>query len=84
MPASAKALPAIDTDRCTGCGRCVGACPPHVLSLEEPRGDRWGRKHALLHDSVGCTGCALCFLRCPFDAIRMQAVRARAPGPQAP
>ncbi|RYF80984.1 MAG: hypothetical protein EOO29_12075, partial [Comamonadaceae bacterium] len=25
--------PAIDAAKCTGCGWCVGACPPHVLSL---------------------------------------------------
>jgi ferredoxin len=72
MPAQPKALPAIAPDRCTGCGRCVGACPPHVLSLQVPGGQRWGRKNAVLHDSPGCTGCALCFVVCPFDAIRME------------
>ncbi|RCW74400.1 ATP-binding protein [Pseudorhodoferax soli] len=72
MPAQPKALPAIVPDRCTGCGRCVGACPPHVLSLAVPGGQRWGRKNAVLHDIAGCTGCALCFVVCPFDAIRME------------
>lgn len=80
MRASPKALPAVDPDRCTGCGRCVGACPPHVLSLVVPGAARWGRKHAQLHDAAGCTGCALCFVRCPFDAIRMEAIRKRVPG----
>ena len=28
-----KALPEIDPDRCTGCGRCVAACEPKVLWL---------------------------------------------------
>lgn len=71
MPAPPKALPVIAPARCTGCGRCVGACPPHVLSLEVPGVQRWGRKNAVLHDSAGCTGCAVCFAACPFDAIRM-------------
>ena len=75
MPA--KALPAIDPARCTGCGWCVGVCPPKVLSLQvKPPdglqdGQPWGRKGAVLHDAPACTGCALCVLRCPFDAIRM-------------
>ncbi len=67
-PAAAR-LPQVDPGRCTGCGRCVAVCPPHVLCLE-PRG--W-EKTALLHDAAGCTGCSLCELRCPFGAIAMAA-----------
>ena len=65
----APRLPAIDAARCTGCGRCVAACAPRVLSLET-RPD-W-RKTARLHGHDGCTGCSLCALRCPFDAITMK------------
>lgn len=88
---SPKALPAIDTARCTGCGWCVAVCAPHVLSLQvlppqpaqrqQGQGGAgqpaWGPKRSQLHDAAGCTGCALCAVRCPFDAIRM--VRTRAP-----
>lgn len=66
-PAHSSARPDI-TARCTGCGRCVGACPPHVLWLE-PRG--W-EKSAVLHDGDGCTGCGRCAVVCPFGAIRMR------------
>lgn len=62
-------LPAIDPARCTGCGRCVGACAPHVLSLETVR---W-IKTAVLHDPAACTGCSDCATVCPFRAIRMRA-----------
>jgi NAD-dependent dihydropyrimidine dehydrogenase PreA subunit len=60
-------LPVIDTPRCTGCGWCVAACPPHVLSLQA---DGF-RKHSVLHDQAGCTGCSLCARRCPFGVITM-------------
>jgi len=77
MHAPRKALPAIDPGRCTGCGWCVGACPPHVLSLQVQGMGRFGAKRSVLHDAPGCTGCALCALRCPFDAIRMVRTTAR-------
>jgi len=62
-------LPDIDPARCTGCGRCVGACEPHVLSLEPMR---WV-KIAVLHDRAACTGCSRCAWVCPFRAITMRA-----------
>ena len=65
----APRLPDIALDRCTGCGRCVAACDPRVLSLETM--PDW-RKGAVLHARDDCTGCSLCELRCPFQAITMQ------------
>lgn len=62
-----KFIPAIDPARCTACGRCVAACPPHVLSLH-PHG--WV-KTAVLDDAQACTGCAQCLVVCPFAAVRM-------------
>ncbi|MBW8758725.1 MAG: 4Fe-4S binding protein, partial [Burkholderiales bacterium] len=47
-------LPLVDSERCTGCGRCVAACDPRVLSLETM--PDW-RKSAVLHQADGCTGC---------------------------
>ena len=63
----ARALPVIDPTRCTGCGWCVGVCPPHVLSLQA----EGGRKTSTLDDAAGCTACGLCAVRCPFGAIAM-------------
>lgn len=66
-----RALPVIDPQRCTGCGRCISACPPHVLWLEVQGSHNWGPKCSTLHDETHCTGCAKCALVCPFDAIEM-------------
>jgi ferredoxin len=69
--AKPHALPTVDPARCTGCGRCVAACPPHVLWLEVTGPHSWGPKQAVLHDAPACTGCAKCEAVCPFDAIEM-------------
>jgi ferredoxin len=65
--ASARYLPKIDPGRCTGCGRCIAACAPHVLVLERVGWD----KQSQLVDVSACTGCHHCAWRCPFDAITM-------------
>jgi ferredoxin len=63
-----RPLPSIDIQRCTGCGRCVAACDPHLLSLEA----RGWEKSAVLHEAERCTGCHRCAVVCPFNAITMQ------------
>ncbi|RJF94117.1 ferredoxin-type protein NapF [Sphingomonas cavernae] len=35
-PAQGGAAPELDTDRCTGCGACVGICPVSAISLARP------------------------------------------------
>ena len=61
-------LPVIDPVRCTGCGRCVAVCRPHLLSLEV---FAW-EKVCVLHEPQRCTSCNQCAATCPFHAITMQ------------
>lgn len=53
----------INREECKGCGLCVAACVPHVLSLGEAL-NRYGY-HPALYSGRGCTGCGLCFWACP-------------------
>ncbi|WP_295371872.1 ATP-binding protein [uncultured Pseudacidovorax sp.] len=68
--------PVVEAARCTGCGWCVAACPPHVLSLAV----RDWKKQAVLHDAPGCTGCSDCAVVCPFRAITMRRVAPKTRG----
>lgn len=53
----------VDIDECKGCGLCIEACPPKVISLSE-RLNHYGYRTATYAGS-GCTGCGICHLACP-------------------
>ena len=53
----------VDGNECKGCGLCVEACPPKVISLSE-RLNHYGYRTALYAGS-GCTACGICFMACP-------------------
>jgi Fe-S-cluster-containing hydrogenase component 2 len=65
--ARAHAIPLIDSTRCSGCGRCIAACPLPLIAFET---HAW-RKTAVLQDATRCTGCKKCEVRCPIGAISM-------------
>ena len=53
----------VDVDECKGCGLCVEACPPRVLSLSEQLNHSGYR--TAMYAGRGCTGCGICFMACP-------------------
>jgi electron transfer flavoprotein alpha subunit len=55
--------PVIDKDICSGCGRCVDACPADVFSLE----DGWPEVSA----PEECVECGACVDNCPESAVRL-------------
>lgn len=56
-------LPQLDDTRCTGCGRCVAACPMRCL-------ERFGAV-VWLPRPLDCVRCGACELVCPTAAVRV-------------
>jgi MinD superfamily P-loop ATPase len=58
-------IPQIDTEKCDGCGLCVGVCRCHVISLVDGK--------ATIIPKNGCSRChqwcTLCEDICPNKAI---------------
>jgi len=56
----AGTIPKIDVTLCTGCGRCVTACPMDAITLVD--------KKAVINETI-CNGCRTCVPACPENAI---------------
>lgn len=66
----------VDREACKACGKCVAACPKHLISLEP-----YEAKHIVACSSAdkgpvtmkactaGCIGCGICVKNCPAGAV---------------
>ena len=63
----------IDTDRCKGCGLCLGACAKEALALDETRVNVLGYHPIRLIDPTACTSCAFCARVCPDCVLTVYA-----------
>ena len=65
-------LPALEHAECTGCGKCVNACPVEAMSLvsaNDPH--RPKRKMAVLNKDL-CLGCGVCVRVCTNQNISLE------------
>jgi len=65
MPALPRRPPAVNAEKCTGCGSCVAACRPDAFSLVELAD---GRKRAVI-DAARCERHGDCLRACPHGAL---------------
>jgi len=56
--------PFVFPEYCKGCGRCIGACPKHCITLGTEINPVTGLTPILL-DLTACNGCGLCITACP-------------------
>ncbi len=70
-------LPEIDLADCTGCGKCVQACPVEALSLVSANDPAKPKKKAARLDPEVCLGCGVCSRACDQDSLQMQPRAAR-------
>lgn len=69
--ATTRFLPVVDKHACTGCGKCVRACPVEAMGMVSA-GDpvRKSLMKARVDESV-CLGCAVCVRACPAGALSL-------------
>lgn len=69
----------VDREKCKACGKCVAACPRHLISLipydarfEVACSSKDKGKDVTALCKVGCIGCGICERNCPNQSISVQ------------
>lgn len=72
-------VPIVDEEKCTACGKCVKACPKHLITIEPYDIRTYAAcsnpdkgKAVTSVCKVGCISCELCVKKCPRGALTMK------------
>jgi len=62
-------LPTVDEETCSGCGKCVTACPVEAMALVSTNDGRDPKaRRARVAEDI-CLGCGVCVRTCPSKAL---------------
>jgi ferredoxin len=64
-------LPEVEATRCSGCAKCVQACPVEAMGLVSANDPARGRRMVAKLDANACLGCGVCVGACAKDALRL-------------
>ena len=70
-------LPAVDEASCSGCGKCVQACPVEAMGLVSANDPLRPKRHKARLDQEICLGCGVCVRACAAGALRLEPRPAR-------
>jgi formate hydrogenlyase subunit 6/NADH:ubiquinone oxidoreductase subunit I len=57
-------VPSVDPEHCTGCGKCVTACPVEAMSLVSAHDPKAPRRRTVRLEESACLGCGVCVPTC--------------------
>ncbi len=64
-------MPVIEEAACSGCGKCVEACPVEAMGLVTANDPRNSKSKVARVNQDLCLGCAVCVAACPGDSITL-------------
>jgi len=65
-------LPVINEELCTGCGKCVRACPVEAMALVSANDPRHPNQKKARVDEELCLGCGVCVRACSKASLRLK------------
>jgi len=69
--ATTNFIPVVDQGNCSGCAKCVEACPVEAMALVSSSDPKAPRRKKARVDESRCLGCGVCVRACASGALRL-------------